>query len=143
MLISSKKSSCTRGLLWYHVHVMQNDNDTTTLTPAYLDQNNWPIEQVTNTEVLRYRAKTSEKKLKQLSSEYHNNTYDKTSVHCAGIIALLSLLAGVCFCLAYKEAGWDSYWLAGFLTVGVTVPACILAANCIMNWHSSRYRKIN
>jgi len=138
MLISSKNNSCIHGVSWYHVHVMQNDNDTTTLTPAYLNQNNWPIEQVTDTEVLRYRAKVSEKKLAQLSNEYRENTYDKLDVHCTGIIILLALLAGVCFSMAFKSYGWDSYWLAGFLTAGITVPACVLGTIVVLRWRESR-----
>jgi hypothetical protein len=92
------------------------------------EQYNWPVAQVTNDKILRDRCTTAELKLDKLKKEFDENTFDKKSTYCNAIVFALCIAAGYCFSKAYQTAGWEDYYLAGYLTIGIVAPICILAA---------------
>ena len=102
------------------------------------NQYDWPITQVTSDRVLRDRAETAEKKLKQLRVEYIENTYDKTDVRYGVIMVCLCTLVGYCFGMAYRTAEWEHPMWAGYLTAGITIPICCVIAVALCRWHSNR-----
>ena len=96
-------------------------------SPDY-EQYEWPVAQVTNDKILRDRCSQAELKLERLKKEFDENTFDKKTTYCNTIIAALCGVAGYCFSKAYELAGWESYYQAGYLTIGIVAPICILAA---------------
>ena len=102
------------------------------------EQYEWPVAQVTNDKILRDRCSTAELKLERLKKEFDENTFDKKTVYCNTIILALCGVAGYCFSMAYEAAGWTSYYWAGYLTIGIVAPICILAAV----WASNRAARL-
>lgn len=107
---------------------------THNLTNQQRKEMTWPIEQVQDSQVVFIRAKQAEKDNRQLGKRLDvmgetiaKSYYSKDSVNNYVIIGLLSLAAGLFFGLAFREAGWNQWLLAGYLTAGITVPACILS----------------
>ena len=92
------------------------------------EQYEWPVAQVTNDKILRDRCSQAELKLERLKKEFDENTFDKKTVYCNTLIVALCVGAGYCFSKAYQAAGWESYYQAGYLTIGIVAPICILAA---------------
>jgi len=94
----------------------------------------WPIEQVQDSQVVFIRAKQAEKDNRKLASRLNTaektaleNYHAKENVQQYLIIGILSLAVGALFGLAYRSAGWEQWLLAGYLTAGITVSACILS----------------
>ena len=79
-----------------------------------------------------------EKRFARLQSAYHNETVDKSTIWMVVIITILSALAGYAFSMAYQTQGWENYYWAGFLTVGILVPILILSTVKIADWLNAR-----
>jgi|ETNmetMinimDraft_21_1059911.scaffolds.fasta_scaffold48632_2 hypothetical protein len=114
---------------------------THNLTIEQRKQMTWPIEQVTDSQVVFIRAKQSEKDNRQLSNRVKameqtasESFYLKSDVHSVITIALLSIVTSILFGLAYREAGWSQWLLAGFFTAGITIPACLAIAFAVIRW---------
>ena len=120
-------------------------NKTHNLTIEQRKQMTWPIEQVTDSQVVFVRAKQSEKENRQLTNRLRGIEkdidcayYHKSDIHNWVMIIFLAITVGLLFGLVYREAGWSQWLLAGYLTAGITVPACIYTTLAFLDWKQSR-----
>lgn len=100
--------------------------NTNKLNDSEIKQLDWPIEQVTSLQVALLRADDYKRQLKQSRATNADSYWLKSSVISGIIIAALIVVAGWCFGMAYRQAGWENHWLAGAFTIGLLVSLLLL-----------------
>ena len=79
-----------------------------------------------------------EKKIHSFRRELEENTVDKSTLWMVFWITLLSIAAAICLSFAYEAQGWENYYTAGFLTIGIIVPILILSTVKVSDWMTAR-----
>ena len=106
----------------------------------YRDNKNVSIDQppATITRAMINEMVNQEKRYQQLRKEYKENTVDKSTLWPVFLVTVCSVLGGFCLSYYYNQQGWENYYWAGFLTVGVIVPILILATVKVTDWLNCR-----